>query len=271
MFIGTIQQFLSGVGPWFLHNKNLGTFLESVAITYDVNLQTLDLGLRLAHPLNCDESALPILSRDRGIPLYPAEPTASKRQRLAQWKSLHRTRGTHIGELRTAQPYFQPDAPMMRIVHQSGGASPVATWHTLGTDGTYSKHVESPSNWNWDGNAAAWSRFWVILYAPTSFTSGIHYGDGSDYGDGSIYGGAASSQIAQDLIGLITNWKSAHSALWGYCIATDPASFDPTAPPVTDPAGCSSLPAGNWGQPLTAAGVRSRLQSALWLYDRRAL
>lgn len=268
-FVGAIQQFVANVGPWFLHNKHIGGFLEATALIYDESLQTLDLGLRSGQPLRCDEEVLPILGRDRSIPFFPGESVESKRRRLAAWKQLHRTRGTHVGEMRQSQPYFLPEAPLMRIVHQSGGASPIATWHTLAPDGSYSIHRATPSNWNWDGQTSKWSRFWVILYVPTSFASLIRYGDGHRYGDGSVYAGTASPVISQDLVNMILNWKSAHSALWGYCLATDPTSFDPTASIVVDPAGWSSLPNGNWGQPLTSAGVRTRLPSALWIYDRR--
>lgn len=268
-YVGAIQQLVANVGPWFLHNPHIGGFLEATALVYDAALQTLDLGLRSGQPLRCDTDALPILGRDRSIPFFPGESVKSKRRRLAAWKQLHRTRGTHIGELRQSQPYFLPATPIMRIVHQSGGATPIATWHTLAPDGSYSIQRSTPSNWNWDGQTSKWSRFWVILYVPTAFSSQIRYGDGHRYSDGSVYAGAATSQIAQDMVGMITNWKSAHSALWGYCLATDPLSFEPGSPPSYDSDGWSSLPDGNWGQPLTATGVRTRLPTALWIYDRR--
>lgn len=269
MLIGAVQKFLGQVGPWFLHNKNLGSFLDATAITLDETLQTLDIGLRLSQPLRCDASALPVLGYDRTIPFYPNETEESKRFRLSQWLQLHRQRGTHIGELRHSQPYFLPDAPMMRIVHQSGGALPVATWHTLSAAGEYSIYRPAASNWNWDGQTSKWSRFWVIAYAPARLCSLIRYGDGSHYGDGIPYAGASSHQVAQDLVDMIRGWKGAHSALWGYCIATDPASFDPTASATTSPDGWTSLPVGNWGQPVTSGGARTRIPSALWIYDRR--
>lgn len=266
--VGQIQQLVESIGPWFLRNKHIGAFLESMAITYDSAIESLDLGLRLGQPLRCDASALPVLGYDRGIPFYPSESETSKRYRCAHWKQLHRTRGTHIGELQTAQPYFGTTPPLMRIVHQDGaGAS--ATWHTLAADGSYSKHVATPSNWNWDGTASKWSRFWVICYAPAWALSQIHYGDGTRYGTGAVYAGASSSQVATDLVNMIRNWKGAHSRLYGYIIATDGSSFDPTATSAALPGGGTTLPIGNWGSPLSLTGGHTRPSSAIWIYDLR--
>jgi len=268
--IGYVQQFVASVGPYFLRNRYIGAFLEAVATNYDLALQTLDFGLRLSQPLRCDSSALPVLSRDRGLPFYPGESDLSRRRRLTQWKQLARQWGTHPGELNNSQPYFLPYRPLMRIVHQDGlGAS--ATWHTLDTNGQYTWHQQIPSNWNWDGIASKWSRFWVIAYAPVEFCSLVRYGDGTRYGDGHHYAGARESVTANDLVSMIKGKKSAHSRLSGYIIATDPASFDPTATAVTDPSGWTSLPTGNWGQPINSSGTRTRLPSALWIYDTRTL
>jgi hypothetical protein len=211
-----------------------------------------------------------VLSRDRRLRLYPSEPEASKRHRLTQWNQLARQEGTHIGELKNAQPYFLPDVPLMRIVHQDGlGAS--ATWHTLDTSGNYSRHKQTPSNWNWDNTPAKWSRWWVICFAPPYLCSLARYGDGSRYGDGTRYAGIRSAQVARDLIDMVLEVKAAHSGLRGYIIATDPTSFDPTAAPVDSGLGWTSLPAGDWHQPINAAGKRTRPPSAIWIYDRRSL
>jgi hypothetical protein len=269
---GIMQKFVTSFGPWFLHNKNVSAFLESTALVYDSALQTLDMGLRLSQPLRCDEIALPVISRDRRIRFYPSESTQSKRIRLSQWKQLHRQRATHIGELRHAQPYFTrtyEQLPLMRIVHQSGGVSPKATWHTLLADGPDQRVRQTTSHWNWDGQTSQWSRFWVICYAPAWSITVPEYGDGGAYDDGGLYAGAATAQVATDLVAMIQEWKAAHSAFWGYIIATDPNSFDPTATATTSADGWTSLPVGNWGQPLSRSGIRTRLPSAIWLYDRR--
>lgn len=266
-YVGAIQALITRVGPWFTKNKNIGTFLEATGITLDSAIQSLDQGLRLSQPLRCDVSAFPVLAKDRSMRIYPAEPEASKRLRLAQWKQLHRQRGTHQGEMRHSQPYFLPDTPIMRIVHQDGaGAS--ATWHTLGADGTYTIHRATPSNWNYDGQTAKWSRYWVITYAPSAILDVARWDDGGTYDGGEVYDGLLTS-AAQDLVSMILEWKSAHSRMAAYILATDPASFNPAATAVTDPTGWTSLPIGNWGSPLSPppVAVNTRPPTALWVYE----
>jgi hypothetical protein len=266
MFVGTIQRLVARVGPWFLHSRNIGRFLQAFAVNYDNSITSLQQGLALSQPYRADPSALPVQSLDRTIRLYPSEPEASKRMRLANWLQLHRRRATCYGQLLQSQPYFLPERPIMRIVHQDGaGAS--ATWWTIDGTGQLSKHKAVPSNWDYDGQTEKWSRYWVILYAPASFLGS--YDDGSVYDGGAVYDGVMT-QIASDVAAMILESKAGHSRLQGYIVATDPASFDPTSTAVVDPAGWSSLPVGNWGTPSSPPpdSVFTRLPTAIWIYER---
>jgi hypothetical protein len=268
-FIGLVQRVVGRIGPWYIHGKNIGTFLEACGFALDQGLESLELGLNLSNPKLCDVSAFPALSKDRRIRLYPSEPEESKRARLAAWLQLHRQRGTHQGELRHAQPYFLPDVPLMRIVHQSGHtdfASRRATWHTLDSNGVYTVHKVTPSNWNYDNQFTKWSRWWVIIYAPASLVSGLtHWDDGSTWDGGQVYDGVLT-QGALDIVQMFLEWHGAHSRPEAIILATDPASFDPTATAAFDPMGWSTLPVGNWGSPIIG-GTRTRPPSAVWLYE----
>jgi hypothetical protein len=266
-FVGTIQRLVARVGPWFLHSRNLGRFLQAFAVVYDNSITALQQGLALSHPHRCDPSAFPVLSLDRSIRLYPTEPEASKRERLANWLQLHRRRGTHLGELLHSQPYFAPEKPVMRIVHQDGAAAS-ATWWTIAADGSLSEHKAVPSNWNYDGQAYKYSRFWVILYVPPSIFPLAHYDDGSVYDGAAVYDGMMS-QVARDITEMILESKAAHSRLQAYILATDPASFDPTATAVTSPEGWTTLPIGNWGTRMSGppVSVYTRLPTAFWIYE----
>lgn len=269
-FAGSIQAMVSRIGPYFVRNQQIGGFLQSVAMYLDTEVENLALGLRQAYPLKCDPSSLPDIANNRQIRLYPAESEASQRDRLVHWKDHHRQRACHIGELRHAQPYFLPHKPLMRIVHQDG-LGQTATWHTIDGNGNYSRHRQSPSNWNWDNHPERWSRWWVIVYPPAEFLQPIYYGDGHHYGDGSRYYSAATSQMGQDMVNIFREWKASHSMLHGYIIATDENSFNPTSTAQTNPSGWTSLPAGNWAQPISSSGVRTRLPSAIWLLDKGIL
>lgn len=267
-FVGTVQRLTARVGPWFIHGPNIGRFLQAFSIVYDSAITSLQQGLALAHPLRCDPSAFPVLSVDRSIRLYPSEPESSKRDRLAHWLQHHRQRATHWGELLHSQPYFGDEHPVMRIVHQDGaGAS--ATWWSIAADGSLSDHKAVPSNWDYDGQTSKWSRFWVILYVPPSIFSLAHYDDGSVYDGGAVYDGI-TTQVALDIAAMIRESKGGHSQLQAYILATDPASFDPTATAVTDPEGWTSLPIGNWGTSMSGPpdSVYTRPRSAVWIYER---
>lgn len=268
-FVGTIQRLVGRVGPWFLHSRNIGRFLQAFAVVYDNAITALQQGLALSHPLRCDPSAFPVLSLDRTIRLYPSEPEASKRIRLANWLQFHRQRATHLGELLHSQPYFSPDHPVMRIVHQDGaGAS--ATWWSIAADGSLSEHKAVPSNWDYDGQTEKWSRWWVILYVPPSIFTLFRYDDGCVYDDPTVIYDGLIKQIALDITTMIREAKGAHSQLHGYILATDPASFDPTATAVTSPDGWTTLPIGNWGTCISDPpdAVRTRPPTAFWIYER---
>ena len=266
-FVGVIQQAIANLGPSFLQQKNVGAFLEAVGLTLDGSVEQLAQGMRLSQPLRCDSSALPVLSYDRGIRTYATEPEASKRYRLSQFWQLRRQFGTHQGEMRNLQPFFLPYAPIIRIVHQSGDGV-TATWHTLAADGTYSVHQQEPSNWDWDSEVGKWSRFWVIVYVDDVGLPAQPTWDGGQLWDGgSVWGGLYTRAQILDMVGAIVDAKSAHSKLAGLIFATDPASFDPTATPATNPDGSTTLPTGNWGQIIDhTTGQPTRLQSAVFAY-----
>jgi hypothetical protein len=268
LYVGAMQKFVASFGPYFLRNKQIGSFLESVAMAYDVSLQQLDFGLRLGQPLRCEASALPVISNDRGIRFYPGESELSQRKRLSQWLQIHRADGTNIGQLKNTQPYFQPFSPVMRMVHQSGDAQ-YATWHTLEADGSYSIYQKSPSNWNWDGQHSHWSRCWAILYPPNAYLSLNTYSDGMGYSYGPRHTGANTEQIGKDLVGMLSETKAAHSALWGAILTTDADFLNPTGTSVAHPDGWTTMPEGNWGQPFNGAMKRNRDPRCLMIYDRR--
>lgn len=264
-YIGRIQKAIAEVSPWFLQGKNRGTFLESVGLLFDNSIESFSQGLQLSQPLRCDPSSLPYMSGDRGIRVYPTEPIASQRYRLSQWYQLRRQFGTHVGEMRNLQPFFLPSTPIIRTVHQAGDGS-TSTWHTLDAAGTYTVH--RAANWNFDGVAAKWSRFWVIVYVDQLGLTQPNWDGGELWDGGQVWDGWYDTTAIDDMVAAINDAKSAHSVLWGVILAPDPATFDPTASVVVDPDGWSNLPAGNWGyitDPVT--GQYTRQIGASWVYD----
>ena len=270
-WVGKFQALMDRIGTYFIRGPNVGKFLQSFAMVLDQSATELDLGLSQTQPLKCDVSQLPTLSIDRTIRLYAGEPATASRQRLAAWLPAHRPRGTQLGELLHSRPYFLPDTPIMRIVHQAGDGSS-ATWHTLEADGTYSIHVQTPSNWPYDALTARWWRFWVILYVPAGMLHADLYDDGGVYDglgiDGlpETYLGTTPAGAARDLVDMMLEWERFGEYMQAYILAEDPASFDPTAA-ASSPGPGTDTPDGFWGSHMVG-GVCHRLETAHWIYER---
>ncbi len=270
------------VPSWF-QSPFMGTMLKAVASAYDDMAARVFEGRRASNPYaagsrtdagilrECDADVLPYHSRDRGIRLYSTEPEASQRYRLGHWRQLKKRRGSHQGELRNVQPYFlsSPALPRMRIVHQSYSAgTPVATWHTLESDGSYSVHRASPSNWNWDDATALRSRFWLIVYTDELGITQPVWDGPTRWDDGSLWGGLFTKAQIDDLVAMVNEAKAAHSILWGVIFATDPNSFRPADAVIVDPDGWSNLPNGKWGFVIdNDTGKPTRLPTATFAFD----
>jgi len=267
-YAGKLQAFIAGIVPWWLQNPMAGAFNEAIGLTLDLASETLLSGLRGSLPLRCFPDALPWIGADRGIRRYPNEPTSSYRRRCAQWRQIKRHAGSHYGQLINLQPYFLPtNRPVIRIVHQDGDGA-TATWHTLDAGGAYSYHRATPSNWNWDGATAQWSRFWVIVYVNGVGLAPTLWDDGALWDGGSIWDGYLTSDQISDIVEIVNEAKAPHSMLAGVILATDPNSFDPltTSIPIGD--GTTTLPTGHWGKSVAPfTGLPTRLATAIIAYD----
>jgi len=285
---------LRGFAPWYMASGRMGILLDSVGQMLDGLAERSFLGRLAALPyaggtktaggllMQCEPDVLVHHARDRQIPIFPSEPIPAQRVLLSQWHQLHARRATHRGEIERVQPYFLGAdglgvLPRIRIVHQDGDGDG-ATWHTLsgsydpGGAGIYSIHRQEPSNWDFDGDAPKWSRWWGIVYTtgiPFLGEAGIsHWDDGHLWDGGQVWDGVTRPYV-DDIVGMFLSWHSAHSQCAGVILASDLASFDPTATAITFPDGTTSLPVGNWGQlvdPVT--WLPTRLQTATWIYDR---
>lgn len=259
----TIKSQVYKILPWWLRGTVAGTFLKGVAELLDNGIETARLAIKAGNPLTCEEDALPWIAIDRRIRRYPTEPIQSHRLRLAQFRQLWRHAGSAYGQMLALQSYFLPGAvPRIRIVHQCGDGSN-ATWHTLDPDGTYSVHRATPSNWDWDGVPAKWSRYWVIIYTDglSPLVETITYDDGYGYDEGWIYDGLFTHAQIDDMVSIVNDFEPPHAVLWGLILATDPASFDPAG-------SGAGYPGGDWGYDIDmTTGLATRLESAVYSYD----
>ncbi len=289
---------LKAFAPGFFAGANMSRLIESVGMVFDQHAQRVFDGRCAGNPYaggsktddgilrQCEPEVLAEHAVDRGITLYPYEPTPSRRFRVSRYLELIRKKGSAEGAMLNAQPYFlglTATLPMMRVVHQSNEATPSSTWSTLGAVsaasvlatgnlGPFTMTMRVPSNFNYDDRPDLWSRYFVFIYLDgTGLTPPNTYDDGHTYDDGAVYdAGSLTPQHCQDLVAMFKLWKAAHCWLGGVALVWDPAAVDPTATPTQDVTGWWSLPngAGTWASPydpITHLGTRP--PGVIWIYD----
>lgn len=223
-------------------------------------------GIHQRCPTYAEANSRRELSRDRRIPLFESEPIPSQQARLRAWRSTHRAAGTDAGVLTQSRPFWLPEVPRIRIV---AGNSEVAQWSTLNPDGSLEFHrrdaTNGGSNWDWDSTYPFHAepptihRWWVIVYAPPSVTANPIVASPSETVS---VGSSLSAQQAADVASLAAAFKRAGSFLWGWVLAFDPASFDPTAGPGI------GYPDGTWFRSYKLDGSFNRLETARYHVQR---
>jgi hypothetical protein len=241
------SQFRTGEGE--LVDLSLMTML-SLAI------ERVRLGWLARFPTHAPSDALPLMSRDRKIVRGFSESETTFRARLIAAPTDHRTRGNPWALMKQIRAYLGTDL-MVRTVDNRGN------WYTIEADGTQSTPELDAGNFDWDGDAAKWSRFWVILYPPSTLWTRLQWGDVPlPWGNASYtWGSTATPEQVRSIRNIVKDWKPAGTRCVNVIIAFDAASFDPTDPPG------APLPDGTWdlhGDRATGTRGRSRLSTALY-------
>lgn len=73
--------------------------------------------------------------------------------------------------------------------------------------GGYTAAIKEMKDWNWDGDTANGSRFWVVITGHG--WSKTHWGDGRKWGEG-VWGANATRNEARMLIRTVRKWKPGH-------------------------------------------------------------
>ena len=159
--------------------------------------------------------ALGLLGSERNIERYPAETDAEYKARVkGAWESW-------------------AQAGTMRLVSELA---------YLG----FTAEIKENWTWNWDGDSANWSRFWVVItghdWAATHWADGRHWGEG-------VWGCDATVEEMNALIRLVMKWKPGHATPI-LVIVMDNGAWD------------GDQPDGTWGDPA------NRNAAALYHYER---
>lgn len=213
--------------PW-LQRVYLLRLLFAFAVHIDALVDWAFLALKARYPSLAPPDALPALGRERGIRRGFAESLESYAARLITWLVDRRIKGSPYALMNQLAGYFTGYAVRIRVVNVAG------TWYTRYHNGTFDWHFASPSNWDWDGTTAAFSRYWVIVYVPTSLWSGEGlWGQpvgpgGGVWGDGGVWGLSATYEQGQTVEAIIRDWNPPHARCAGVIVTWDLFSFDPS-------------------------------------------
>jgi len=238
-----IRQFLA---PRWLTDGEGGKVGYSLDLVKDAYVRRALLGLLARFPQNgpngelAPPDALAAIGRDRRVVRGIDESAASYALRLIAWLDDRKTAGNPFTLMQKLAEYTGAGC-VFKTVDNRGN------WFVRAADGTRSFSLKH-GNWDWDGYAEKWSRFWVIIHPPASLWTerAWDWGDssGPDWGGGEgTWGSTATRDQVQTIRALVADWKPAGTRCVNIVIAFDPASFDPEAAALSP-----GLPDGLWGR-----------------------
>lgn len=185
--------------------------------------------------------------RSRGLIQGEAESTQSFAARLIGWLQTWENAGSDQVLVREIQAYLG-NTPMVRLVSRS--APGTGQWTTIAPDGTI---TQARAAWDWDSISNPernqvltpwWSDYWIIVYPCEWAITGSNLASlvpiwGTYNGVGT---GHAVPRAAVDVIlGLVAQWKGAHTFTRAIIYSYDATLFDPANPVAGDPDGTWGL------------------------------
>lgn len=243
------------LGPrWLTEEGESGLLGYALDLLKDGFVRRLELGLLVRFPEQdpdgtpAPDDALAAMGRDRSVLRGPSETSRSYAQRLKAWRQDAQFWGSAFGLMKDLAGYLGA-LPSFRIFNTHGDV------FSRAADGTET-YVLRESSWDWDGETARWSRFWVVIYPNGLWTTrNLGDADGATLGDGRTLGTSATKQEVRDVRHLVNSRKPDGTRCEKIIIAFDSASFDPLTP---GPDGTW----GNWSKNSAGVQVPARLSTA---------
>lgn len=231
------RNLLRSMVPRWLSEGEGGQVLFSLGFLMDGAIERLRQGVHARFPADAPADALALLGRDRRIRRGLGETDSAYRVRLVQWLDDWRTVGNPYALMRQLRAYINQPL-VLRTVDMRGN------WYTLNADGARDVAL-AQGNWNWDSaDPSRWSRFWVILYPPsTLWTRGPNIGDADLWGGaigtaGYTIGSTARPEEVAGVRAIVHEWKPAGTRCVKIILAFNPEDFAPD--------GSGAQPDGTW-------------------------
>ena len=143
------------LAPTWLTSGDGELVLGTLAVLKDAAMQRALEALQARMPSRVGASALANMSADRGIHQGRSEAAEHYVTRLKAWRSPrgHRTRGSAFALLEQWSEYWGGMYSTTRDIN--------ATRYTRDAG---VETVQPGTPWNWDGDSASWSRFWLVCW-----------------------------------------------------------------------------------------------------------
>lgn len=258
------RELRKSMGPAWLTSGEGGLAGYALDLMRDALMQRVYLGALAGMPQNgpngetAPEDALARMGQDRRVFRGINETAASYALRLTQWLVDRRAAGSAYALMKKLHEYTgTTHGCSFRTVDNRGN------WFSRAADGTETASLNT-GNWNWDGNTAARSRFWVIVYPGTLWTEGADsWGAVGAWGSAGPWGCDVTQEQVRTMQAIVADWKPDGTQCQNIILAFDDASFNPASPE----------PDGNWGgwsKVVSGVRVPSRLSTARYLDGRQS-
>lgn len=192
-----LREYANRLVPGFLRRNWGERFIGAVAgLLSDVVIEGAyqAINVRSMRSPSFPYDGLDLMGSERMLPRFPAEPhTTYKERLLAAW----------------------------------------AIWQQSGTDGGivylfsllgFAVTVKRNYNWNWDGDAANWSRFWVIIDDHDWNTDGV-WDDPGTWDDGGVWDSDATIDEVRAVRNIVHRHKPVMAICPAICVVFDPVAW----------------------------------------------
>ena len=236
--MGFRESMLATAPPWLAVGDG-ARLLDTMGAMIDAHVDWTRHGLRARWPSYGTADSQAAIGRDRRIIRGFAESSDAYAARLRGWLDSWLLAGNPFEILRQIKGYLSPFELRARIVNNGG------SWYTIQADGSR-EFVLGAANWDWDSETLAgnnWSRFWVILYPPTTLFDRLPNLD-----DPALWGGAlntpgytigstATPEQVASIRQIVNDWKDEKSRCQSIIVSFDDALFDPADAGAPNPEG----------------------------------